>query len=117
MSLGQAGLLVIPDALLVSKVWGANRREDVSFEYLFSDAWNSDLREQSTILTSSMPAATGKHSAVALLGESSALGRIKAASEVLVVTKLVVCCGGIADHHPRCWSRKDIDSSGSCMID
>lgn len=30
MSLGQAGLLVIPDALLVSKVWGANRREDVS---------------------------------------------------------------------------------------
>ena len=30
MSLGQAGLLVIVDALLVSKVWGANRREDVS---------------------------------------------------------------------------------------
>jgi len=30
MSLGQAGLLVILDALLVSKVWGANRREDVS---------------------------------------------------------------------------------------
>jgi hypothetical protein len=76
MSLGQAGLLVILDALLVSKMWGANRREDVSqgpaatgkpgigpasltetgFAYLFSDAWNSNLREQSTILTSSMPA-------------------------------------------------------------
>jgi len=129
--------LVIWTPCLVSKVWGANRREDVSQGPCCNEEAGigrvqptdrtslntcspiAGIRTFENNPQSSHPRCPQCRSRKSIrrcaAGGNLSLGRIKAASEVLVV-KLVVCAAAsrITTHAV---AKKGIESRGSCMIE